>query len=107
MPKTKQGEVITWKEFFARWKQGIENLTPLQKLSNEKRSTFVSLIGYLVALVAVIWQIEKIGLLSYGLILIFIGSIWSTGLKWIALRQQYNFIKELDENMGDKDDKTM
>ena len=96
MPKTKKGEKITWKEYFSKWKKGIEELSPIQKLENETRGTFIITLGYLLALVAVIIQIDKIGLLSYGLILIFLGSFITSGLKWIALKQQLKFLKNLD-----------
>jgi hypothetical protein len=96
MPKTKEGEQISWKEFGRRWKSGIESLSPLQKLENESRGTFITTLGYLVALIAVIININKIGLLAYGLILIFLGSLITSGLKWIALKQQLKFLKNLD-----------
>jgi hypothetical protein len=94
--KDKAGNQITFKEFMSRWKKGIESLSPAQKLKNDINGNFVTLLGYLVALVAVIVKIEAIGLLSYGLILIFIGSAWTTGVKWIMLRQQYKFMNDLD-----------
>ena len=94
MPTTKSGEKITWKEFMSRWKKGIEGMTPVQKVTNELRGTFISLLGYIVSIIAVIWKREAIGLLAYGLILIFLGSIISTGLKYIALRQQLKSMKD-------------
>ena len=94
--KDKAGNQIPMKEFFARWKKGIENITPIQKLSSDTNGTFVTLLGYLFALVATIIKIDLIGLIGYGLILIFIGSTWTTGVKWLSLRQQYKFLKNLD-----------
>jgi len=103
MPKTKKGEIISWKEFFKRWKQGIENLTPQQRIKNEIRGTFITLLGFLVSFVAVIILREKIGLLAYGLILIFLGSIINTGLKFFALKQQSKIFKQIEEQIGGKD----
>jgi len=96
MPKDKLGNYLTWREFFKRWKYGIENLSPTQKLSNESRGSFISLIGFIISFFAVIYMRNKIGLLSYGLILIFLGSIITTGLKYLSLRQQLKYIKNLD-----------
>ncbi len=31
MPKKRDGTIITWKDFFKLWKEGIENLSPEQK----------------------------------------------------------------------------
>ena len=94
--RDKAGNKITFKEFMTRWKQGIDNITPIQKLENDVRGTFITLLGYIFAMGAVIWKFNDIGLLSIGLILIFLGSVVTTGLKWIALKQQLKFIKNLD-----------
>ena len=55
MPKTKSGEQISWKEFFKRWKKGIDSITPIQKLRLDARGTFITLLGYIVSLIAVFW----------------------------------------------------
>jgi len=99
--KDKSGKDITFKEFMSRWKEGIENLTPQQKLGHEIRSSIITLLGYSFALIAVIMQRERIGLLSYGLILIFIGSIWSVLVKWFSLREQMKIFKNLDSDVKD------
>lgn len=101
MPKTKRGEKINWQEFFSRWRAGIENLTPLQKTINECRGTFVTFLGFLVSFIAVIIMREKIGLLSYGLILIFLGSIITTGIKYVGLRQQLKMFKDIESQIED------
>ena len=61
MPTTKTGEVITWKEFMIRWKKGIEQISPLQKLINEARGTLITLIGFIVSFFAVIYVRGRIG----------------------------------------------
>jgi hypothetical protein len=96
--KTKTGEKITFKEALVRFKKGLDMITPIQKLENETRGTFITLLGFIVAFIAVIIMREKIGLLSYGLMLIFLGSIITTGLKWLALRQQLKFFKDTETN---------
>lgn len=100
MPKVKRtGEVISWKEFFKRWKEGIVNLTQLQRLQNEARGNLISLIGYLLSLVALIIFRDKliVSWFAYGLILVFVGSVMTTGLKWLTLRQQIKGLKDLDK----------
>jgi len=98
--KDKLGNELTIKEFFGKWKEGIDNITPIQKLENEFRGNAVNLFGLMVALIAVIFSMDKIGLLSYGLILIFIGSIWSSGVKVLALRQQLKFMRGFEEQIN-------
>lgn len=107
MPKTKDSEKISWKEFFLRWKKGIENLTPSQKLTNEIKGTLITLIGFVIATIAlIIYRKELIvSWFAYGLILVFVGSIITTGLKWLGLRQQLKMLKRIEEQLkgGEKD----
>lgn len=98
--KTKTGEEITIKEAFNRFKKGLEDITPKDKLNYEVMATFVSFLGYLFSMLAVIYLHKGIGLLSYGLILIFLGSMIATGLKWLALRQQAKFFNENEDNLS-------
>ena len=98
MPKTVTGEKITWGEAGKRFKQGVNNMTPVQKLKTEIRGTFISLLGFTFSFIAVIWKGADIGLLSYGLMLIFLGSIINTGLKFLGSRQQLRFFKNTEEN---------
>lgn len=97
--KDKEGNSLTTKEFLSRWKQGIDNITPMQRLRNEKRGTAITLLGFIVSFAAVIWKRDTIGVLSYGLILIFLGSIITTGLKYLALRAQYKFMEKLEKEV--------
>lgn len=96
MIKTKTGEKITYKEAFSRFKKGVEQITPYQRLKHETRGTFVSLLGFIVSLIAVIIMREKIGLLAYGLILIFLGSVITTALRYLALKQQLKVFRDME-----------
>ena len=95
MPKNRDGEVITWKEFGKRWKDGIANLTPTQRLLNDSRATIITLVGFVVAIIALIIYRDKfvVSWFTYGLILIFVGNIYSTTLKLLGIRQQLRFFK--------------
>jgi len=100
MPKLKTGEEITWKEAWLRFRKGIDNLTPLQKIQNEKRSTFIVLIGFIVGLGGLIYFFNDFPSppFTIGLILIFLGNSWSTLLKWLALREQHKILKEINRD---------
>ena len=78
--KDKSGKKITKKEFISRWKEGIANITPLQRLTNEAQSTLIMLVGFIMCLGAIIIYREKfiVNWFAYGLILIFIVNVWST-----------------------------
>jgi hypothetical protein len=94
--KTKSGEVISWKEFFKRWKQGMKNLTPVQRTKNDLVSTGIILIGFILGLFALIFFNNNFGAITYGLILIFIGSIYSNILKFFALLNQLELFKDIE-----------
>jgi hypothetical protein len=96
MPKLKTGEQISWKEALVRFKKGVEDISPIQKLQNQTRGHVLMIIGFLVSLIAVIIKRNDIGLLSYGLILIFLGSLFNSITTYLSLRQQIKFIKSID-----------
>ena len=97
--RDKAGNEITVGEFFKRWKHGIENITPMQKLVIEIRGTFIMLLGFILGFFAIIWLREQIGWLAYGLVLIFLGSIITTFLKWNSLKQQLRYFKRMEEQI--------
>lgn len=106
MPKKKDGTQITWKEFFKLWKDGINNITPIQKLQNDTRSIFISLIGFIISLIALIYFRKEMPnpWLTYGLILIFVGSVWSNLIKWLSLRTQVKMFKGIENQSLDIND---
>jgi len=97
--KDKEGNKLTPKEFIKRWGEGIQNLTPVQKLTNESRATVITLVGFLVCLVALVIFRDKmiVSWFAYGLILIFIGNAWTTTLKWFGIRQQLKYFNNMEE----------
>ena len=94
--KTKSGEVISWKEFFKRWKKGMKNLTPVQRTKNDLVSTGIILVGFILGLFALIFFNNQFGAITYGLILIFIGSVYSNILKFFALLNQLELFKDIE-----------
>lgn len=101
--KDKEGNKLTAKEFNQRFKEGLKNITPKQKLKNDLFSNFVSFTGFIMGLVAlIIFRKELIvSWFAWGLILIFLGSSWSTGTKLLMLYQQLKMFKETDINSID------
>ena len=96
--RDKLGNKLTTKEFLARWKEGMQTITPEQKLANEVRSTFIMLIGYTIGLISLIVYRDAfvVQWFTWGLIIIFFGATWSNAIKWIALRQQLKLLRNLD-----------
>ena len=103
--KDKSGKKITAKEFAKRFKEGIDSLTPVQKLKNEVRSTFTMFLGYVMGLVSLIIYREAFAVqwFTYALIIIFLGASWSNGIRWFAMRQQLKLMKNMDVEAIDLD----
>ena len=100
--KTKTGERIDAKEFFKRFKKGIDSITPLQKLQNEQRATFIMLVGYLVGLISLVIYREAfvVAWFTYALIIIFFGALFGQVIKYLTLRSQLKLFKDLgDESL--------
>lgn len=98
--KDKEGKKITGKEFWNRFKEGINNITPVQKIENEARGSFIMCLGYLVGLISLIVYRKSfvVELFTYALMLIFIGALWSNVIKWLALRTQLKVFKGIENN---------
>lgn len=89
MPKTKSGEVISWKEFGSRWKRGIQAVTPLQQ-------TGVMLFGYIISLIGIIWGIVfAIYFKFWWLSVILLGSVIVTGTQLLGSYQRYLALKKM------------
>ena len=100
--KTKIGEKIDAKEFFKKWKKGINSITPLQKLQNEQRATFIMMVGYLVGLISLVIYREAFVVVwfTYALIIIFFGALFGQVIKYLTLRTQLKLFKDLgDESL--------
>ena len=106
MFKDKEGNQLTAKEYFKKWSEGIKNLTPQQKVSNEFNATIVMLIGFIVGLVALVIFREKmiVSWFAYGLILIFAGNTWTTIIKLIGFYQQKQFFKNMERQLEENEE---
>jgi hypothetical protein len=103
MYKKKDGTKITWKQFFQEWKKGISLITPVQKLTNDMRSTFTMLVGYIVGLISLIVYRKSfvVEWFTYALIIIFLGASWGQFIKWWALKQQLKLFNEFNSSAVD------
>jgi hypothetical protein len=100
--KDKEGKKISFKEFLSRFKEGIKNITPVQKIQNELISSLISLSGSILCLIALIIFREKllVNWFAYGLILIFVGTIYSNLIKSIGLYQQKRVFKQIENTIN-------
>lgn len=93
MPKTRDGELITWKEFIKRWKMGIEGITPLQQTKTQCNSTLIMIIGVVAGLII---SIIKLGIL-WWLMIVLIGALFNLGVQYIASLQKKNLLERIEK----------
>jgi hypothetical protein len=94
MPKLKTGEQITWKEFFKRWGEGIDGITPTQKLNTQITGTTITLIGILLGLVFSVIGYKTLWWLG----IILLGASINTVIQLLGLKQQKKAIVKHEEN---------
>ena len=86
------------KEFFKRWKGGIQQITPLQQQKiNLIGSVFVVcgvIIGIITSFIIKLWW----------MLVILLGSLLLTGVSLISILQKYFVFNELNKQMKEQDD---
>ena len=93
MPTDRAGNKITWKEFGVRWKQGIQNVTPLQ---HSKTTLF----GYVIIVAGILWGLVlSFKLKQWWLFTILLGSFVITSTTVLGVLQKYFVLKKIDSMM--------
>jgi len=96
--KDKEGKKITFKEFLGRWKEGIEGITPKQKLKSQSSGTTLQLIGIVLGIVISIMNFKM--LWWVGIILV--GALITTGTTYLTIKQQLMALKKFEENITEE-----
>ena len=93
MPTDKKGDKITWKEFFSRWKQGIQKVTPAQQMQ-------ANLFGYILVFAGIIWGIAlSFKLKQWWLFTVLLGSFIITSTTVLGIVQKYLIIRNIERQM--------
>jgi len=92
--KDKQGKTLTSKEFINRWKEGIEGITPIQKLKTQMTAIRIQLLGIVLGLVVSYIAYEN--LWWVGIILI--GALINTIVQYLGLSQQLKNLNKHEES---------
>ena len=93
--RDKQGNKLTFKEFINKWKEGIEGITPFQKIKTQLSGTKIILIGLFLGLVVSLYGFKR--LWWVGIILV--GAIINTGVQYLSLRQQKKLLENLEKEV--------
>ena len=91
--KDKEGNQLTYKEYMARWKKGIEQVTPLQQAKAQFKSTIIMLIGILAGIIICITQFSKL----WWVFLILVGSFGVVSFQLLGLFQKKRALQKFDK----------
>ena len=100
--KDKEGNKLTIKEFFARWKQGIEGLTPQQKVKAQIQGNNITMLGILLGIVASIINYK----FTWWVGIILIGALINSIVQHISLKQQLKLFKNIELMINTQDNST-
>lgn len=79
------------KEFFNRWKQGIEGINPLQQTKAQMNSTLLVLIGIVAGFIVSLFSVKNLWWLS----IILLGAFFNTLIQYLGMWQKKNTLKNL------------
>jgi hypothetical protein len=87
------------KEFFARWKQGIEGITPLQQAKGTYNSTWISILGIILGIVVTIIWIKTM----WWLLIILVGALGNTLIMQLSNWQKIQLLKKMEDTINNID----
>lgn len=96
--RDKEGNYLTFKEYMKRWGEGIEGVTPAQKLNSQLIGTTISLIGILLGLVVSALNIKQL----WWVAIILFGAFINTYIQWISFRQQIRVFKNIEKELNQR-----
>ncbi len=92
--KDKEGNKLTYKEFIDRWKKGVGEITPLQKLRTQLTGTRISLTGIFLGICVTLYGWENL----WWVAIILIGAFITTGVSYLGIEKQRNRLLKHEED---------
>ena len=96
----KEGNKLSLKEFMAKWKEGINRVTPIQQIQSQVIFTFITLIGLLCGIVVTIFNFSSL----WWLCIILVAAFGNTTVGLIGLNQKLILLKQIEEMKGGSDE---
>ena len=92
--RDKDGNYLTTKEFFKKWGEGIQKITPLQQVKIQRNSTWLVILGVVIGLystfVTEVWW----------LFIILVGSFFLTIVNYIGIVQRLKILQDVEDKFG-------
>ena len=95
--KDKAGKELSFKEFMARFKKGLEGITPLQQVKAQMNSTLIMLIGILLGIVVSLLTIKTL----WWLLIILVGAFFNTLVQYLGLWQKKKIFERIEKGVVD------
>jgi len=92
--RDKDGNYLTTKEFFKKWGEGIQKITPLQQVKIQRNSTLLVILGVVIGLFSTF--LTK----TWWLFIILVGSFFLTIVNYIGIAQRLKILKDIDDQFG-------
>ena len=92
--RDKDGNYLTTKEFFKKWGEGIQKITPLQQVKIQRNSTWLVILGVVIGLYSTF--ATKV----WWLFIILVGSFFLTIVNYIGIVQRLKILKDIDDKFG-------
>ena len=93
--RDKKGNYLTVKEYFKRWGEGIEGITPAQKLNSQLSGTTISMVGIILGLCVSFLNLKQLWWVS----IILAGAFINTYIQWIGFRQQKRIFGNIEKEL--------
>lgn len=93
--KDKFGNKLTRKEYFERWKQGLQGVTPLQSTTIQIKSTWIMLFGLLAGIVITLFAFKQL----WWVFLILIGGLGNTLMQQLGLWQKKKLLQRFETSL--------
>ena len=88
----KQGNKLTMKEFFSRWRKGLEGVTPYQQTTMQIWSTWIMIVGIICGIVITLFALQTV----WWLTIILTGALFNTGVQLLGLWQKKNILRNFN-----------
>ena len=93
--KDLEGNKLSTKTFFSKWKEGIDGITPLQSVKSTILGTWIVMTGLISGIIVTcLIRIENVW---WWMLIILSGSLFITVISFIGLLQKYWKFKETDK----------
>ena len=91
----KKGKELTRKEFMERWKKGIKQVTPLQQVKFQIKSTYLMIAGFIAGIIICIISVKTL----WWLLLILLGGLGLNIVQLLSMKQKVKLFEDIKTQM--------